>query len=75
VGVVEKGGVSGEKAVLRFFKPAGLTLRFPIQDFRLRFCTYEGTVLYKSLAWMSCRGEFGVSYVTLDILEPQIERH
>jgi hypothetical protein len=38
-------------------------------------CTHEGTVPYRSSAQMSCREEVGVSFVALEILEPQTARH
>jgi hypothetical protein len=35
----------------------------------------EFTVPYRSSAQMSCRGNVGVSFVALEILEPQTARH
>jgi hypothetical protein len=46
-----------------------------IWNFRVSFCTYEGTVPHRSSAQMSCRGEVGVSFVALGILEPQTAHH
>jgi hypothetical protein len=52
------------------------SFQLPIWNFRVSFCTDEGTVPYRSSAQMSCRGEVvGVSFVALGILEPQIARH
>jgi hypothetical protein len=46
-----------------------------IWSFCLSFCTYKDIVPHRSSAQMSCREEFGVSFVALGILEPQIARH
>jgi hypothetical protein len=68
--------------LLRGFKPVGLTVctfslslcsSCPlIRVFRVSFCTYDGTLPFRSCAEMSCREEVGVSFVVLGVLEPQI---
>jgi hypothetical protein len=70
--------------LLRLFKPAGLSVFFSspicsfqllIWNFRVLFCSHEGTVLYRSSAHLSCRKEAGVSFVALGLLEPQLARY
>jgi hypothetical protein len=68
--------------LLPFFKPAGLTaciisasLFIAHLEFPSNFCTYEGTMPYKSSAQISRQEEVGVSFVALGILEPQTARH
>jgi hypothetical protein len=43
--------------------------------FRVSFCIHEGTLPYRNETQMSCRDEFGVPFVALGVLEPQIARH
>jgi hypothetical protein len=38
-----------------------------IFSFRVSFCTHEGKLPYRSAAQMSCREEFGVSFVVLGV--------
>jgi hypothetical protein len=44
-------------------------------EFLIKFCTFEGTVPYRSSDQIFCREEFGVSFVALGPLEPQTARH
>jgi hypothetical protein len=54
-----------------YFFSLFLFILFAHLEFRVSFCTHEGTLPYRRLAQMSCREEIGVPFVVLGVLEPQ----